>query len=41
VVSPGGTTAAGLVSLEESGFRAALINAVKEAANRSREMMDS
>ncbi len=41
VVSPGGTTAAGLVSLEESGFRAALINAVREAARRSREMMAS
>ncbi len=38
VTSPGGTTAAGLFALEEGAFKAVVINAVKEAANRSREL---
>jgi pyrroline-5-carboxylate reductase len=38
VTSPGGTTAAGLRSLEKDGFRSAWIEAVHAAAERSREM---
>ncbi|MGQ9511610.1 pyrroline-5-carboxylate reductase [Thermodesulfitimonas sp.] len=38
VVTPGGTTAAGLLVLEERGVRAALIRAVEAAALRSREL---
>ena len=38
VTSPGGTTAAGLKSLEDSGVRSALMNAVLAAADRSREL---
>lgn len=38
VASPGGTTIAGLVALEEHGFRHALIRAVDAAAERSAEM---
>lgn len=38
VASPGGTTAAAIASLEETGFRSSLIKAVAAAAGRSREL---
>jgi pyrroline-5-carboxylate reductase len=38
VTSPGGTTAAGLRVLEERAVRAALIDAVQAATQRSREL---
>ena len=38
VTSPAGTTAAGLLALEECGARAAFIKAVKAAAQRSAEL---
>ena len=38
VTSPGGTTIEALVSLENDGFRPAVINGVRAAFERSREM---
>jgi pyrroline-5-carboxylate reductase len=38
VTSPGGTTAAGLAVLEQHGVRAALLDAVRAAADRSRTL---
>lgn len=38
VTSPGGTTSAGLLAMEEGSIRAALIKAVKQAASRSKEL---
>jgi pyrroline-5-carboxylate reductase len=38
VTSPGGTTIAGISQLEQSGFRSALIQAVKKACDRSKEL---
>ena len=38
VTSPGGTTAAGLAALEESGLRSALLEAVRAATERSRQL---
>jgi len=38
VTSPGGTTIAGIHLLEQKGVRAALIDAVQAATNRSQEM---
>lgn len=38
VMTPGGTTAAGMASLERSGFASAVIEAVAAAANRSIEL---
>jgi pyrroline-5-carboxylate reductase len=38
VTSPGGTTIAGLATLEENGFRSALMQAVKSATTRSKEL---
>ena len=41
VTSPGGTTIAGIHTLESKGLRAALIEAVETAARRSRELGSS
>ena len=38
VSSPGGTTIAAVKSLENDGFRSAVINAVNAAAEKSRNM---
>lgn len=38
VTSPGGTTIAAVYELEKGGLRTTLMNAVKAAADRSREM---
>ena len=38
VTSPAGTTAAGLLALENGAFNATVINAVRAAAARSKEM---
>lgn len=41
VTSPGGTTIAGVASLESDGLRNSMINAVTAAANRSKALGDN
>ena len=38
VTSPGGTTIAAIRELEQAGVRAAFLNAIQAAMNRSREL---
>jgi pyrroline-5-carboxylate reductase len=38
VTSPGGTTIAGLATLEEKGLRSALIECVRTATRRAKEL---
>jgi pyrroline-5-carboxylate reductase len=38
ITSPGGTTIAGLVELEERAFKGAIIRAIEAAAKRAKEL---
>lgn len=41
VASPAGTTVSGLLALEQGGFRAAMMSAVKAAIDRATELRQS